>query len=94
MPDGMELDHYVCNTRSCCNPLHVRPVTHRENVLRSDNHMSHQLAQTHCKRGHPLAGYNLDRYDLAMGNRRCIKCRNIRRKERAEEKAALSTDDV
>jgi hypothetical protein len=34
VPKGMELDH-ICRKRACCNPDHVEPVTHRENMLRS-----------------------------------------------------------
>ena len=33
IPDDMELDH-LCRVRSCCNPYHVEPVTHIENVRR------------------------------------------------------------
>jgi hypothetical protein len=34
VPPGMELDHVVCNTPPCCNPDHVKPVTHAENTRR------------------------------------------------------------
>lgn len=30
-PDGKESCH-SCNTRSCCNPMHIRPGTHQENI--------------------------------------------------------------
>ncbi len=30
---GLELDH-LCRTRACCNPDHLEPVTHRDNLLR------------------------------------------------------------
>lgn len=33
IPDGMELDH-LCRNKACCNPAHIEPVTHRENMLR------------------------------------------------------------
>jgi glycine/D-amino acid oxidase-like deaminating enzyme len=33
IPEGLEIDH-LCNVRSCVNPLHLEPVTHRENVRR------------------------------------------------------------
>jgi HNH endonuclease len=35
IPDGMESDH-LCRCRACCNPDHIEPVTHLENVRRSD----------------------------------------------------------
>jgi hypothetical protein len=31
--DGLELDH-LCRNRACCNPAHLEPVTHRENIIR------------------------------------------------------------
>jgi hypothetical protein len=35
IPSGLELDHLCRNTR-CCNPDHLEPVTHKENVRRGD----------------------------------------------------------
>lgn len=34
VPPGKELDHFKCDNTSCCNPDHVRPVTHAEHVRR------------------------------------------------------------
>jgi hypothetical protein len=73
VPEGMELDHYVCNNRACCNPAHVRPVTPRENQLRSNaTKAALNLAKTHCPKGHPLSGDNL--YLCGKG-RSCLTCR-------------------
>lgn len=33
VPEGLELDH-LCRVRSCINPNHLEPITHRENVIR------------------------------------------------------------
>jgi hypothetical protein len=33
--ESLVLDHR-CRNRACCNPLHIEPVTHRENTLRGD----------------------------------------------------------
>jgi hypothetical protein len=30
---GLEIDH-LCRNPRCCNPVHLEPVTHRENVRR------------------------------------------------------------
>jgi len=35
VPEGMELDHFKCNTKRCVNPDHVRPETHHNNVSKS-----------------------------------------------------------
>ena len=43
IPTGMSIDH-ACGTRSCFNPNHLRPVSHRENLQhrakRNTNNMS------------------------------------------------------
>lgn len=36
VPEGMELDH-LCRVRACCNPSHLEPVTHTENMRRASN---------------------------------------------------------
>lgn len=33
IPAGLDLDH-LCRVRTCCNPLHLEPVTRLENVRR------------------------------------------------------------
>ena len=33
IPEGMSLDH-LCRVRACCNPDHLEPVTHAENMRR------------------------------------------------------------
>jgi hypothetical protein len=35
IPDGLEPDHFYCDNKVCCNPDHVKPVTHQENVARA-----------------------------------------------------------
>lgn len=42
---GMELDH-LCRNRACCNPNHLEAVTHRENIRRAADRI------THCPQGH------------------------------------------
>jgi hypothetical protein len=36
VPDGTELDH-LCRNTLCCNPAHLEPVPHEENVRRGRN---------------------------------------------------------
>lgn len=99
VPDGMHMDHFVCNNPICCNPEHVRPVSVRENVLRSASVAAVYAAKTHCKRGHPLDGDNLA-IEVTSGGRkvqrRCLTCHRAsgrrtkarRRQERQQQREA------
>jgi hypothetical protein len=85
IPEGMVLDHYVCNNgpNGCCNPHHCRPTTQRENVLRSGGLGAQRLAKTHCPKGHPLSGDNLvESTYQRYGRRECRTCHNERGKLR------------
>jgi hypothetical protein len=88
IPVGMELDHYVCSNGAggCCNPHHCRPVTPRENSLRSGAQSSLNAAKTHCPQGHPLSGENLIKYYVERRGMRC--CRTCGQQERRRYKAA------
>lgn len=72
VPEGLELDHCVCINRACCNPGHLEPVTHAENVRRAVER------RTHCLKGlHRLEGENLYVYpegSAQAGVRRCKAC--------------------
>ena len=54
IPEGRQLDHFACDNGpgGCVNPHHCRPVTPRENLLRSEGMSSRYLSRTHCQRGH------------------------------------------
>lgn len=74
IPSRMTIDH-LCKVRLCCNPAHMEVVTRAENALRGggiDRAAAKRKALTHCKRGHELAGDNLQiRSD---GHRKCVEC--------------------
>src|SRR3989442_920488 len=38
IPRELELDH-LCRKRICCNPAHLEPVAHRENIRRGRHRM-------------------------------------------------------
>jgi len=80
IPKGLDLDH-ICRVPTCVNPLHLRAVTRRENLLApgSQSPPALQAQQTHCIHGHPLSGSNLRMND---GKRRCIQCQNDANKRR------------
>lgn len=86
IPDGMHIDH-LCRTPACVNPAHLEPVTNAENTARGyapSIGASHQLAKTHCPRGHEYSEANtrIDR----RGARVCRTCSTGRRRAHAEAK--------
>lgn len=78
---GLEPDH-LCKRPECVNPYHLELVTHRENVLRSSNHVAKQAQQTECKRGHPFTPENTR---IKKGNKReCRTCHRERERQRQQ----------
>lgn len=71
IPESMELDH-LCRNRSCVNPDHLEPVSHRENVLRGINACARNARTTHCPKGHPYDLFNT--YYRPDGGRDCRIC--------------------
>lgn len=67
-----ELDHFICENHRCCNPIHVRLVTHSENMSRT--------RQIHCQNGHPLSEARvLDRSNKGRWEERiCRVCERMR----------------
>lgn len=82
IPDGMELDH-LCRVRSCVNPDHLEPVTHRENQRRGESPMGQQARREFCAKGHPLDGIK-----GATRQRYCKTCHRERQRERRATRAA------
>ena len=55
VPPGCVLHHTCCN-KCCCNPAHLEPVSHTENVLRGLPHSTVLKNRTQCAKGHALDG--------------------------------------
>ncbi len=90
VPDGLVLDHQ-CETRTCVNPHHLKPVTHQENILRGNGLAAQNARKTHCLRGHLLGGDNVY---LNAGRRHCKECTNIRaRKNQARTRRAAGVPE-
>lgn len=75
IPDGLTLDHVVCQHGWCCNPHHCEPVSNGTNVTRA---LAIRWADnTHCPKGHEHAVWrkyrktgNCDPYCSACGAER------------------------
>lgn len=79
IPLGCDIDHRCRNPR-CVRPSHLRPLTHRANVLASTNHAAMRAAQTHCHRGHAFDEANT--YLAPNGTRKCRTCRREQQRTR------------
>jgi hypothetical protein len=86
VPSDLELDH-LCRKRACCNPAHLEPVTHQENVLRGVSPAAQNARKTHCPQGHPYAGKNL--YVKPNGKRICRICHRVALRAASERKRAF-----
>jgi hypothetical protein len=75
IPQGYVLDH-LCRNPACCNPHHLEPVTHAENMRRT--------RRPTCKRGHPLTGTNV--YLAPDGERQCRECNRLRDRMRLRQR--------
>lgn len=80
LSDGLELDH-LCKNHSCVNPSHLEPVTHKENVLRSESIAAVNAAKTSCPMGHPYH----DKTN-SKGKRICLVCANEATRRYCERK--------
>ncbi len=78
IPDGLQIDH-LCRNKTCCNPVHLEPVTNRENNLRRPG--VHKL---HCVHGHEMTPENTIIKNFRGSVRRnCRTCANSQRRKAA-----------
>ncbi|CAB4896247.1 unannotated protein [freshwater metagenome] len=86
IPQGLELDH-LCHVRSCCNPAHLEPVRHDENLRRRIRPFAPRAPKTHCPQGHPYSGANLYR---SAGDPRKQQCRTCHKAAMRRYRARLA----
>lgn len=93
-PDQV-LDHWACERHDCVNLDHLRPVTNRENVLRSDTSWAaRNRAKTHCPQDHPYAGDNL-RVRESDNARICLTCTRAKdREHKRQQRARLAAQGL
>lgn len=72
-PD-LVLDH-LCRVTSCCNPVHLEPVTQRMNLLRGNTVTAAHAAKTHCPADHE---YSPENTVMSEGSRCCRECLRLR----------------
>lgn len=85
IPDGLHIDH-LCRVKLCVNPMHLEPVTVRENLLRGMGWAGEFARRTHCVHGHPFDEANT-RYNKSGGR----ACRACHRRWAAQRRQRLST---
>jgi hypothetical protein len=49
-----QLDHVVCERKACCNPIHLKLVSLRVNLLRGDSPPAVNHRRLVCRKGHAL----------------------------------------
>ncbi len=73
--EGLTIDH-LCRNRKCCNPEHLEPVTHHENVLRGESLFAINARKTHCIHGHEFTRENTKLvYRAGTARRLCKECK-------------------
>ena len=76
IPEGLTLDH-LCRRRNCVNPIHLEPVTLRENTIRGVGPSAQNAKKTVCSNGHEYTEQNTRIFTSARSvhrRRACRKC--------------------
>lgn len=89
---GLTIDH-ICDNSLCVNPKHLREMSLKDNILRSQNNPSAiNSRKTHCGKGHEFSKSNTA--FTRHGWRRCRKCHNIISLDYQRRKRGWSLADI
>lgn len=77
IPDGLVIDHLVCDNPACVDHWHLEPTTGVQNVMRGNGVGARNARKTHCPQGHPYDEANT--YRSPRGVRICRTCARDRR---------------
>lgn len=64
--------HHICYNRKCVNPIHLKQISLRDNILDGNNLAARNARKTHCKHGHKFTKENT--YLYPDGRRLCRIC--------------------
>ncbi len=95
-PDESLLACHHCDTPACVNPAHLYWGTAKQNaadVMERGRIVNQNIDKTHCKRGHPLAGDNLQIVGTEQ-KRQCRTCGNERSRVRMAARRARHANAI
>ena len=75
-PEDYQIDH-ICNNSMCCNPKHLIPATHQENMDRMLQSLREFGHKKYCFQGHELIEENI--YRASNGKKMCLACREYKK---------------
>lgn len=84
IPEGMTIDHIVCNNPPCVNPRHLKVATQIDNSMRGSSPPAENARKTHCANGHEFTPENT--YVWTNGHRTCKTCNRERKRKPSREK--------
>lgn len=74
IPEGMDIDHR-CRNRACFRPDHLRPMSHRRNLLIGEGPSAINARKKSCVNGHPFTPENTRYRKRKHGSARvCVTC--------------------
>lgn len=72
--------HHICSYKLCCNPIHLVPMSHKDNISLGNAPSTVIARSGKCSRGHPFNSENT--YLRSNGKRQCRVCARILYKAR------------